>query len=75
MEELIKPCPFCGGWFYLKNSYDDIRNVTCSRIICGNCGAQGKEEITDGYHPKYTKKLLKTEIRAIRAWNTRKEIS
>lgn len=73
--DMIRRCPFCGGWAYLRNDYDQALDRTYSRIMCGMCGSSGKAEYTSGYYEEYVDAVKDSELRAMRSWNTRRETS
>ena len=55
LNELLKPCPFCGGKGRIRDiTESDGRlsyKVLC--VSCENCGAQTVQRISDGYYDCY----------------------
>ncbi len=59
LKDELKPCPFCGGKAYLKDTTPKISVIVCEDDKCSTSGL--------GIFIANNKKEL-----AIKAWNTRK---
>ena len=71
MDNIIKPCPFCGGMAILDSNYNYSKHLYYVSVKCDTCGAQGKaykqiETPKTGLGPEAFRL-------AINAWNTRTE--
>lgn len=70
MNEVLLPCPHCGGSASIKTKYlENANKYGLIFAVCEICGAQGKAY----YIPKRPKEERESELcaRAARAWNLR----
>lgn len=65
---LIDGCPHCGGIAEYKTfrNYDGHVSYETGAVVCTQCGAQTKEEITSGYYG-----IAVSSAAIIRKWNRR----
>ena len=67
-EPEVANCPHCGGVSEYRTftNYDGYVSYEASAVVCTQCGAQTKEEITSGYYGLSVEPAI-----IIQKWNRR----